>query len=578
MKPNSVPIVVLLFTVLFIGGCNQEQPNIIFVAKEVVTLSENQPIGAAGILVENGRIKEVGILDEVVGKHPQVKVDRRYQEKTILPGFIDPHVHMLLASVVYSRPFIPPWDMSTPLGEVRGVQSLDAFLKRLKEINSDHEGVDPLIVYGYHNLVHGDLNKELLDQISSTRPILVWHYSIHDFYLNSAALKWAEVDESWINEVQGVAIDSDGELTGRLFEEAPKKLLGKLSFELLGPSRVREGFKGYEKLLHHSGVTAVADLGYGIFGTRVEDFFYWREYEDQDPYLLFLVPEYRAFHKRFGDSAPQEILSMSSKPFNRDKPTVLPQVKFFVDGAFYSQTMRLSEPGYLSGQSKGASGEWATRPDELKTNMQPYWESGLSLRIHSNGDAAQSLTIDTVKSLSAAQQGKSQRVVIEHAALINESQQQQFAELGFGVSFASHYVNHMGEDYKTVIGDKISSITPIKSLMSRGVPTSLHSDAPLAPPSPLRAAAAHVLRNTRVNTVVGREQQLTKQEALKSITLHAAWAMGLESEIGSIEVGKMANFTVLDKNPLKTEVEDWSELQVESVVVQGRSFDVIPSL
>lgn len=567
-----------LFYVSFIAfclvGCGQETHQTIFPAKEVVTLMDKYTQVSA-VLVDDGIIRGLGTLDELKTEFPLAVVDDRFIGDVIVPGFIDPHVHMILGALVYSRPFLPPWDMETPDGVVKGLRSKDAFMARLSEVESAQDDDSPLIIYGYHNLIHGRLVRGDLDKISKTRPILVWHYSLHDFYLNSAALEWVGAEAAWADELIGVELDRDGELTGRLFEEASKKLFTKLAFEMFTPSNVARGFDGYENMLARAGITSVAELGYGLFGKRLEDFYYWLEYTEDDPYHLYLVPEHREFKKRYGDGASKKIVAMASDVFDRGVPKVLPQVKFFVDGAFYSQTMRLSAPGYLSGQSKGEQGEWATEPEALIDQMTPYWVSGLDLRIHSNGDQAQDETLKAMAQLTDRKIRDDQKFVIEHAALLNKEHLAEIKEYGGGVSAASHYVHYMGDEYQRVIGERVKNLTPMASVSKFGIPGSLHSDAPLAPPFPLQAASVHLLRSTREGAVSTRAEALTRFDALKSITINAAWALGLENQIGSIELGKRANFTILEKNPLDTEGARWADIKVLGVVLDGQPNELI---
>ncbi len=559
---------ILAIVIVGLAACQGNNDGVIFSAKTIVTMDESVP-KAQAVYVKNGNILDLGSEQVLQQRYPNAGIDRTFSDSTLIPGLIDPHVHMILGALIYSRPFVPPWDMETPNGLVKGLPSKQALIDRLKELDSELDEGEPLIAYGYHNLVQGDLRRQDLDSVSSSRPVLIWHYSGHDFYLNTHALEWAEVDASLHEKYEGIALDENGELTGRIFEDATEYLLVKLGLHLLTPSNIGKGFSGFEAMLAKAGVTSVAELGYGLFGKTLEDSYYLLEYTKSDPYHLYLVPEHRAFTKKYGDKAAQEVKSLASKTASRGDPQVLPQVKFFTDAAFYSQTMRLEQPGYTAGQSKGTLGLWVTKSEKLSAAIKPYWELGLDAHIHSNGDAAQTATLDAMDRIRSEYPNPDQRFIIEHAGLLRPEHLQRTAELKGGISAASHYVYLMGDDYRDSIGERVQFMTPLASAARLSIPVTLHSDAPLAPPYPMQAASVHMTRETRSGNISTPSEALSIYQALKSVTLDAAWSLGLEDSIGSIAIGKRANFTVLGQNPLTSEAKDWPSIQVWGVVLDG---------
>jgi len=297
----------------------------------------------------------------------------------------------------------------------------------------------------------------------------------------------------------------------------------------------------------------------------MEDHFIKTHYTEDDNYNLYLVPEHRAFTAEFGEQATEKMLEMSTDKTRH--PPVLNQVKLFTDAAFYSQTMKLDAPGYIGGQSKGTDGLWVTQPKDLASVMRPYWEAGMDIHIHSNGDAAQDATLTAFAQMNRP--ASQQRLIIEHGGLFRPDQIKQAANLGVGISAASHYVKYMGEDYEEAIGDKIAYITPLASAMKAGMRTTVHSDAPLAPPQPLRAASVHMTRETRQGGISNGREKLNRSQALKAITLEAAWSLGLDEEIGSIEIGKRADFAIFESNPMTTAPQDWPEIEVWGVMLGG---------
>lgn len=534
----------------------------------VITMDRSRP-SATAIAVKDGKILAVGAVNDLVEAYSGALIDESFVRKTILPGLIDPHIHMALSSLMYATPMIAPWPMATADGIVDGYPTREMFFEKLREIEAAAPAGEPLVVYGFHNLVHGDLTRADLDAVTTARPLIVWHYSGHDFYLNSKALEWATITGDLHKRFEGIDIDDKGEPTGRVFEDAAPYLLKTLGPILLDPARVRQGESGFSHLLNLGGVTAVADLGYGIFGLPFEDANISRNWisPEHSGYRLYLVPEHRAFDRAFGEKRIETIKGMIAGTTPAPAP-VLPQVKFFTDAAFYSQTMRLSDPGYLDGQSKGTKGLWVLAPDKIAGTIKPYWDAGLGVRIHSNGDEAQDATLSALAILRETSPDR--RFVIEHGGLFSPDEVTRAGELDAVVSAASHYVFYLGEAYQAALGpERGQQITPLASLSAAGVAVTLHSDAPLAPPLPLRAASVHLTRATREGGVLTPSERLTPTEALEAITIDAAFALGLENEIGSIAPGKRADFTILDANPLATAGDAWGDIPVWGVVLGG---------
>ncbi len=543
-------------------------PVTIYSAQTILTMDSTRPTAKA-VAVEDGKIVGLGSVQELTGKFRGANLDKTFANKTITPGLIDPHIHMILGAMMYTKDMAPPWDIETPGGTVKGLPDHASFLAALRKINAAHPGNKPLIIYGYHNLVHGKLDRHILDNITSERPLIIWHYSGHDFFLNTKALNYAGVDASWAKRFVGVPLGADGQPTGRVYEDAVFDFLSKAGPIFLSPLSIKKGFDDQLNMFAKSGVTTVAEMGYGLFGLKLEDTFYKSFLPAKPTTKIYLVPEHRAFAHTFGDDRIPEIRRRVEA--TKDSwPRVLPQIKLFTDAAFYSQTMRLRPPGYTGGQNKGTQGLWVMGPKEkLAKIMRPYWQAGLDIHDHSNGDQAQDATLGALQEVVKDGSRTGQRLIIEHGGLIRPEQIALAKTLPVGVSAASHYVYYMGELYHEAIGERVQYMTPMASLARAGLPITLHSDAPLAPPQPMRAASVHITRATREGGVSTASERLTREQALKAITLNAAWSLGLEKEIGSLEIGKKADFTIMDKNPLETPGADWPDIGIWGVVLDG---------
>lgn len=540
----------------------------IYVADAIIPMT-GEGDTAEAVAVENGIIRDVGGLDALQDKYPGAETDQTFRDKTIIPGLIDPHMHVLLGGMLYAHPFAPPWPMATPVGMTEGYGSPEAFRARLTEIVAAAPADDsPVVVYGFHNLVQGALDKRVLDTVAPDRPMIVWHYSGHDFYLNSAAIDMIGATPALAAKFHGVELGKDGKLTGRLYEDAAMFVFAKARNILFDPVKFRAGIDQYFAIVRNAGVTTTADLGYGVFGLALEDGVISASWSlEERAFRLYLVPEFRAMQREFGAGAPQAIRELVNGVRPAAAP-VLPRVKFFADGAYYSQTMRLSPPGYLAGQSQGSEGSWVIPEGKIADTMRPFTEAGLSVHIHSNGDAAQTATLDALAALRAG--GFAGDFVIEHGGLFSPAQVTRAGQQGAMVSAASHYVYYMSGRYAGPLGPaRARWITPLGSLSAAGAAVALHSDAPLAPPQPLRAAGAHITRVTLEGNTYEFTNALTPYDALEAVTLDAARVLGLEDELGSIAPGKRADFTILYENPLDVKGSDWPQIGIWGVVLNG---------
>ena len=195
---------------LALAGCSQPDETplagegvTLFSAAKIITMDEMQA-EAEMVAVADGRVMAVGSAEELIGAYPAAARDDSFAGKTIVPGLIDPHIHMALSSLQYATKLTPPWEMATPDGVVQGLPDRAAFLGAVRELVAAHEGDGPLIIFGYHNLVHGDLVRADLDAITTDLPLIIWHYSSHDFYLNENAIEWAGITAELHEQFEGV--------------------------------------------------------------------------------------------------------------------------------------------------------------------------------------------------------------------------------------------------------------------------------------------------------------------------------------------------------------------------------------
>ena len=180
----------------------------LYKARSVITMNPSMP-RASAVLVRDGNILEVGEpeLMQPWLEGQQFRLDEQFADKVICPGFIDPHLHPSMAAVLLPMEFITAMRWKLPWGDVEPVSDLPAFDARMQALHRSKPAGEPLFIWGYHQLWHGDMDKTRIHQVSDQRPIIVWHRSFHELYMNDPAMSMAGIDPAQIKP--GLQIDID---------------------------------------------------------------------------------------------------------------------------------------------------------------------------------------------------------------------------------------------------------------------------------------------------------------------------------------------------------------------------------
>jgi hypothetical protein len=257
------------------------------------------------------------------------------------------------------------------------------------------------------------------------------------------------------------------------------------------------------------------------------------------------------------------------------KVRLLPkQIKLFADGAIISQLMQMREP-YLDDAGHPDlchHGEWMMQPEAFRAFAKVYWAAHWQLHIHVNGDAGLDLVLDTIEECMTALPRTDHRTVIVHFANSSEEQVDRIARLGCIVSANPYYPVGFADQY-TAHGlgtERADSMVRAASVLRRGTPLSLHSDLPMGPAAPLTLAWCAVNRQTPSGRTAGPEQRISVHDALRAVTIEAAYSWRMEDELGSITPGKMANFTVLAEDPYAVDPLRLKDIEILGTVYEGR--------
>ncbi len=571
---TSTKFTVLLLGALFVSGLGEtarsqttRQTNelTVYTAKKFITMEPAMP-EASAVAVADGRIVAVGNLESLQGwiRQKGARIDRRLEDKIVMPGFVDPHVHPSLPAVLTQFPFIAPDDWSLPTGEFPAATTPEAYLKALKMWVTRHtdSGV-PFITWGYHPLWHGEIFRDDLNSLFPDQPVMLWHRSFHEIIGNDAAFELLGIDEAFAGDHPEVDWER-----GHFYENGLVLIAGKLAY-LFEPQRYGGGLHNFIRMLHRGGVTTAVDMGFGLFGNPGQELAFTREIFESSgaPSRIIMTPVITTFLSR-GISIDDAMAEIDDWREGNSRRVMLDRrFKLIIDGAIFSGLAQFAYPGYMDGHE----GVWMVPLETTTRWAQAFWDAGYQLHAHTNGDASATAMLDILRTLQSNTPRDDHRFALEHFAYTTEDQNRQIKALGVVVSANAYYHYILSDIYSDQwLGpDRGSQMVRLGSLERLGVPFAFHSDCPMAPLEPLTLAWAATNRVTINGNRTGQNERVSLDGALRAITIDAAWVLGWEDEIGSIRAGKRADFTILDADPYEVGAEGLRDIGIWGTVFEG---------
>lgn len=556
---------------------------VIYRAHSVITMDDDAP-RATAIAVKGARIIAVGDFDSIVASLTEpYEVNDEFAGKVIMPGLIDQHLHPMLGATTLTTEIIAPEDWSMPRNVHRAAHNAEEYDQRLLEADARLTEGEWLYSWGYHSLWHGEMNRQRLDALVPHRPVALWQRSCHEWYLNTAALDRLEVTAETC-EGHGLASTQINFEEGHFWENGWMLVLARYLLPIfMTRERFQVGLTQMVEYLHMNGVTAINEPG-----------IYWRN-EPWDLYQEILGAPETPFQSTFlveGRTQPtrelqsHEFVPDAQEQVKRgagDKVYVVDrQVKLFADGAIISQLMQMKSP-YLdrNGQpDPHHHGEWMMEPDDLRTVFDAYWDAEWQPHIHVNGDLGLEVVLDILADAQKRFPRTDHRTVIVHFANSTEEQVKRIAELGAIVSANPYYPVGFADKYSEwgLGPDRADVMVRAGSALKNNIPLSFHSDLPMCPSDPMMMASYAVNRVTQSGRVAGPEQRISVHDALRAVTIEAAYSWQREHELGSIEAGKIANFTVLDGDPYDVGPTRLARVPIVATVFEGSRFPIASDL
>ena len=507
----------------------------------IVTLEE--PQYAQALVERGGRIAYVGEREEaerLAGPGAR-RVD--LEGRALLPAFLDPHSHLLACA--YAR-------LQVPLGECAGWGEITDRLSR----HVQERGVQPGewvkgTGYDQNALAEGAApDRFCLDRACPNNPVVIQHASGHAGVFNTLALERLGA----LDGDCGLERDGQGELTGRGEENPFLDLLGRIPME--GLEDVLRAFQGaQEEYASHGIATAQEGLLQPVMAPV------YREILRRG--LLYLdvnayVPpaDYDRLRGQFAQG-----VSASPGTFQ------VAGMKIFLDGSPQGGTAWVREP-----YAGGGCGTSTMTDGQVLSAFRQALDRDAQLLAHCNGDRAAEQYLTLLAQAEREAGKKLCRPVMIHAQLLGLDQLERVKALGVIPSFFVAHVYHWGEIHVKNFGlDRAGRISPAGSALAWGIPFTFHQDSPVIPPDMLETIWCACVRRTKTGRVLGAEERIPVEAALRAVTQTAALQYGLERELGTLRPGKRADFVLLSGDPLRTPPEELKKLQVERTIQRGRT-------
>ena len=538
----------------------------IFQAKSIVTMNLGQP-RATHVLVSQGHIRSVGTADDVAqwqAKWPDARVNTQFAEKVILPGFVEGHSHMM-EGLFWNFAYVGYYDREGPDGTIwPGLKSIDEVGARLNELHAARaDKTAPLIAWGFDPIFFEGRRMNLadLDAVSTHCPIIVLHASLHILNTNSFVVEKAGVSPGDNNDA--IRRDDAGQPTGEFLGQLGMYMAMRVTgLNLLAAAGEPQTLYNFAHVARQVGVTTATDLANPLPDNAVDTL---AEVTSKDDYPCRLVVALQGG----GPEAADGIRRLGELAARASDKLRFSLVKFVADGSIQGFSARLKWPGYYNGAENGL---WYIEPDRLADLIDAYNAAGIQIHIHTNGDACTEVALDAIEAALRKHPWRDHRHTLQHCQMADRSQFKRMRALGVGVNLFSNHIYYWGDAHvATTMGpDRAARLDDAGGALAEGVPVAIHSDAPVTALAPLFTAWCAVNRVSSSGTRLGTEAHcLSVDEALHAITLGAAYSLKMDHEIGSIEVGKRADFAILDEDPYAVAAMALKDIGVAGSVVGG---------
>ena len=465
--------------------------------------------------------------------------------KTVLPGFVDSHAHL------------DQLGMELNMLDFHGVKSIEELKQRLLEYS---KGAETLWIMGFG--WDQELFKEKrfltrwdLDEVVSKRPAMLVRVCMHVAVLNSRAIEITGVES--LNS-PNVLRDARGVATGVVREEVLEYVRKKIA-ESLSVEDYEKYIMDAAKHMVSQGVTTVGFVGCSVNALKALAKL-WSEKK-----LPIRVRVYLDGAASW--DAIEALEKIGVRTGFGDEFLKIMGVRVHADGSLGARTAWLSKPYADDPATSG-------RPDidfrDLKALVRKVHESGLQMAVHGIGDRAIDMILSVYRDAGNVKEARHR---IEHASVLREDQVSELAKLGVAVSIHPQFITSDWWAKERLGSERLKWLYPIKTLVKSGVAIGFGSDSPVEAPNPWFSIYSAVTRGVLDGVPHAKETEsecISVLEALHIHTYGSAYILHEEANLGTLEVGKLADFIVVNRDPLAVEPKELKNIRVLETYIGGK--------
>ncbi len=534
----------------------------VYTGGAIVTMNPGEPLAEA-VAVAGTRIVATGTQRDIMklaGSDTR-RVD--LAGATLMPGFIEAHGHPLMSALAWGEPVVDIRAIHTPTFDA----AIEKIRRRVRKAAPGEVlwfiGLDPQLHVGMREPARAEL-----DALAPDNPLVVQTSNFHALFINSRALSAFGIDRD-TQAPKGGQIFHDADGLPWKFQESATLLLREKFYQMRGPVRAREALIDWLWKFADAGYTTSSEIG--------------------------LMPEWTPHYTALLADAPMPIRVVGYERLRLDRMPVaqapiigkggtddvrfaLRGVKLWGDGSPFVGNIWVTRP-YLNteltlqrmglGMDNVGHMNWSV--EDLRTLVMRSAAAGWQVATHVQGDRTIDIVLDCYEAALAAYPDAARPFRLEHCALIRADQIVRAHSLGVVCSFFLPHLYHWGEALRDGMfgADVVEQYMPSGTATRAGMRVSYHCDSPMTWPDALLCLHLALTRRTRLGAVIGADQRVGVEEALRAITIDAAWQLQMSDQIGSIEAGKQADFVLLGANPLTHDPERFLDIPILGTVLGG---------